>query len=1045
MVSKISSEQLLTSLLRQRVQKDENNGEKININYFDEFFFQKVSLKEIKKLFETLNAALPDEAHLKRLGEKMVLEYRVNVRITQDPLDVLTKDNDKTWLTLEKEKEIDWDLTNRYELYLGHKGRGEAVVDRTMESTKKIMGLLGDPSQDKDFFVRGMVVGEVQAGKTENFNGVINRALDTGYKIIIVVSGLMEDLRLQTQNRLEEDVIGFGDISLNSRTGSKQVGWKGVGNIESLTGNQQILSLTDTENDFKGLRHKGINLTLPNTPPIILVCKKNVSILKNILIWLDNMVDMGDKLSSPILILDDEADNASLNNEGHKGREYASKINGHIRAILAFFRKKSYLGYTATPFANVLQDRNEEAETKWTIDYKVRGEAKKIEFDQVDNLFPEDFISLIQTPTNYVGAKQIFETIVPPRNIRNEKLPLLNIVHDNISQFPQRLYLDEGVQNIQSQAEWDQKTSEGFGYKHWLTFRDYKNDTQAAKKHDNFPKELPKSLKDAVLCFILAIAVRDGRKNRMQHSANYQPHNTMLVHVSLFTNWQNVTARFIRKYLEEINRRIGNENPNSLDSIYKELEVIWEHHFSSTVENIREYLPEDYVDDYMVPVTFPEIKPFIPEAANNIDTLAINSVTKEKLEYPKAKPQKIIAIGGNRLSRGFTIEGLTVNYFVRKTNFSDTLLQMARWFGYRPGYLDCCKLFTTQDSEDKFDLTTLCFEELELAIKTMGETPGKTPRNFQLVVKNSPNVLKITRPSIMRNTRLAPGSFQDKLKMTTKFNIKKQKMEKVFESFKNNISPIFKDASECEGFLKCVVKGSEIVSLLNLDNNFDPDDLAHFIAYIERSQKDGKLVNWTVAIKKTGNASTEKAKGILYKNEAKLPIDIKLAKRKGPNMHGANNLELRKSFMKDFIFKATGKSANIMSSGSDMGVALSKETKADAEREFRNKKGDKITIPEHIYREKIEETDGVLIIYFFDSYYSFNQEKGIEDPDFDKFVKDHDYDLDIPIIGYALGFPPIENERMGEYVAGDFDLDDDENEEEYDEENSSIPSDERDI
>ena len=218
----------------------------------------------------------------------------------------------------------------------------------------------------------------------------------------------------------------------------------------------------------------------------------------------------------------------------------------------------------------------------------------------------------------------------------------------------------------------------------------------------------------------------------------------------------------------------------------------------------------------MVPVTFPEIKPFIPEAANNIDTLAINSVTKEKLEYPKAKPQKIIAIGGNRLSRGFTIEGLTVNYFVRKTNFSDTLLQMARWFGYRPGYLDCCKLFTTQDSEDKFDLTTLCFEELELAIKTMGETPGKTPRNFQLVVKNSPNVLKITRPSIMRNTRLASGSFQDKLKMTTKFNIKKQKMEKVFESFKNNISPIFKDASECEGFLKCVVKGSETVSYTHL-------------------------------------------------------------------------------------------------------------------------------------------------------------------------------------------------------------------------------------
>ncbi|MBK9591016.1 MAG: hypothetical protein IPO32_05765 [Crocinitomicaceae bacterium] len=151
-----------------------------------------------------------------------------------------------------------------------------------------------------------------------------------------------------------------------------------------------------------------------------------------------------------------------------------------------------------------------------------------------------------------------------------------------------------------------------------------------------------------------------------------------------------------------------------------------------------------------------------------MEVKAINSVTKDKLLYPSNSPKKVIAIGGNRLSRGFTLEGLTINYFVRSTDYSDALLQMGRWFGYRPGYLDCCKLFITQDSVDKYDLVTCTIEELETEFRKM-EDKDKTPDNFVIRVKKHPGTLKITRPTILKDTLEVNWSYQDSLEQTTKF------------------------------------------------------------------------------------------------------------------------------------------------------------------------------------------------------------------------------------------------------------------------------------
>ncbi|MBK6902025.1 MAG: hypothetical protein IPH04_04205 [Saprospirales bacterium] len=200
----------------------------------------------------------------------------------------------------------------------------------------------------------------------------------------------------------------------------------------------QVISITSSKSDFKkSLLDADFSLNHTN----ILVCKNNVSVLRNLIVWLhDYLEENKDQHDIPLLILDDEADNASLNNEGKRGREYASKTNGHIRALLALFKRKTYLGYTATPFANILADRNDAPENNWIVKYKVRGQAEEKALQRVDNLFPDDFIVLLNPPTNYVGAKQIFETTKPIDNKVELKIPLVELVDDNIEHFPDKVY-----------------------------------------------------------------------------------------------------------------------------------------------------------------------------------------------------------------------------------------------------------------------------------------------------------------------------------------------------------------------------------------------------------------------------------------------------------------------------------------------------------------------------------------------------------------------------------------------------------------------------
>lgn len=985
-----------------------------------------------------------DDTTLENYYDIAAKEYLSNNPIDIDPSNSLIKQGFKTWLTSDRKNEIEWNYSNRYFTLLENSGRTEKVVKETINSSYEILEKMGDPKSDKPFYVKGLVVGSVQSGKTGNFNAVINRSIDAGYGLIIVLSGIMEDLRSQTQLRIENDVIGTGIIDLT--TGSK--GIKGVGKItrfgnQGITSVNQVFGITSYKSDFnKSLIDADFSIDHTN----VLVCKKNVSVLKNLIVWLDDYLEENkERHNIPLLILDDEADNASLNNEGSKGREYASKTNGHIRALLDLFTRKTYLGYTATPFANVLQDRNEVPENKWRVPYKLKRENEEKIRSQVDNIFPDDFIVLLNPPSNYIGAKQIFETYEPIKNKTGRKIPLIEIVSDTIAEFPSRIDRQTltGVQSFHNKDEFD----ENGGYLNYESYKDYIASTRATRTGDDFPKNLPKSLMDSVLCFILSIAIRESRKQKMIYSTSYMPHHTMLIHISRYSAWQNTTRDKLKEYISDIQSKIENDVQTAPDSIFGALEIIWYKYYSHIIESIETYLPKGYHDEFLIPITFESLKNYLPEAINNIEVKAINSITKDSLEYPKNSPKKIIAVGGNRLSRGFTLEGLTINYFIRSTNFSDTLLQMGRWFGYRPGYLDCCKLFTTQDSKDKFDSTTRTIEELEVEFRKM-EAKKKTPENFVLRVRKHPGTLKITRPSILKMTNEVKWSYQDELEQTTVFDIKKGNINTIWNVFQKNIVPKL-SALATDGFITYKTNREEIINILSSENNFDTDSRNGMIKFIELCRDKNLLADWTVALKTRGNGS--ELKGIRLND----PQGIKLSVRRGPT--NENDVDY---FVTNNKFKASGKSANIISGGKDFSILLSSTQITEAEEDFYKEqkesilkkepnlsqeqayeKAKKTNVPERVYREKMSEQQGLLVIYLFDIEEVFRQKDPAQNPKLRQMFLDNDYTPDVPLVGYAIGFPPIDPDPGSVYVKGDYNITDEEQEEKYEDDDEQTDTD----
>lgn len=544
------------------------------------------------------------------------------------------------WLNNEKAN-INFELWNRYKSYMQENDSSFPVNDLD-DFTDKILDKCVNPKEKKSFDRRGMVVGHVQSGKTSNYVGLINKATDAGYKVIIIIAGTISSLRRQTQERIDSGYIGRNSSAFIRENENRIIG---VGKFKT---NTDIYSLTSSyyksgdEGDFSQSVANRLNIPIGKNP-VVFVIKKNKSILENLIDWFSKnenirTVDGTPKLFDvPALIIDDEADAASVN--ASRDINDIKTINRLIRTLLNVFNQNTFVGYTATPYANLFisQDYNEELTTT------VKNKQYKIGED----LFPRDFIINIKAPTNYIGAAKIFGYENANPELTKEPLDIFRGIDDYDPPF----------------------------------FR-----TINRENKDILPEYLPPSLERAIKSFILTCAIRRVRGHENKH-------NSMLVHVALLVRWIDRVAYLVNEKTKEYKNAIQSDDATLLN----ELKELYETDFLPTTKNVLENL--DYTDIRIKEHTWEEVKKELKNAVLKIDVRSVHGTRSttnleyhniEEIDYNRHENGlSVIAVGGSRLSRGITLEGLSVSYYIRTTRMYDSLMQMGRWFGYRQVMLIC--------------------------------------------------------------------------------------------------------------------------------------------------------------------------------------------------------------------------------------------------------------------------------------------------------------------------------------------------------------------
>lgn len=608
------------------------------------------------------------------------------------------------WLNAARKK--DWRYWQRYQTFLEKKMAVE-VVGALDESTDNILGRLEDPTRQGIWDRRGLVVGHVQSGKTASYTGLVCKAADAGYKIIIVLAGLHNNLRAQTQIRLEEGFLGYETSA--SRDPGKPIG---VAEIDSDPSIHPHCATTRADNgDFRQAvaAHFAIS---PEERPWLFVVKKQKTVLTQLLKWIQNHVaDAVDKDTKrrlvtklPLLVIDDEADNASVDtgeqvvdDNGNPDEEHQPKtINSLIRKILHAFERKAYVGYTATPFANIFIHR--------------QGETK----EEGSDLYPKAFIINLAAPSNYVGPAKIFGVSTPEG--RTEGLPLMRPIDDHIYK----------------------ETPGG-----WMPVKHSKEHVPLF----NGQETVPPSLRKAIQAFALACAARELRGQGSEHSS-------MLVHVTRLVQVQEHVTTQVENSLRKLKQGVTRGTDPSLIT---ELQELWESDFAPTTQAVSALTTKP--DGLLPPLAWKDIADKLPDVLEDIVVRMINGSAKDALDYAQATSHglKVIAVGGDKLSRGLTLEGLCTSYFVRTTKMYDTLMQMGRWFGYRPGYVDLCRLYTTSDLVEWFGHIADAAEELRAEFDDMAER-GATPMDYGLKVQSHP-VMLVTSPLKMRTSKPLRISF----------------------------------------------------------------------------------------------------------------------------------------------------------------------------------------------------------------------------------------------------------------------------------------------
>jgi len=795
--------------------------------------------------------------------------------------------------------------------------RADYEIDSLDLSSDRVLAHLGDPNSTTSFNVRGLVVGYVQSGKTANFSALIAKAVDAGYKIVIVLSGLHNTLRQQTQHRLQRDLGHEDTPGVGPPEPSKVWVW--------MTGER-------LDGDFNpAAQNAGV---LQGNNQVILVVKKNKSRLDRLINWMRNRVPA----QVPVLIIDDEADQASVNTGGNRaGFEPdpdqtdltlddvdgeltpdeldPSAINLRIRQLLRLFQRRSYVAYTATPFANVLIDPD------------------AIDWEGGDDLFPKDFIISLPKPpgTMYIGLERLFGRSQLPGDVDDvEGLDVIEIVPDHEVQLliPPR------------------------------------------RSHE--PPTVPPSLQRALRDYLTASAA-------WLHRAERDVPCTMLVHTDMRKMLQDEIAEQIEAELAFM-RQSWRYDPDK--TLRNEIAQRWE----------QDFRPKSAAINLSWDVPFGEIEPYLEDLiSQGVAVRRLNSNHPDTANFEEEPTLKAVLVGGNKLSRGVTIEGLLVSYYVRLTPYYDTLLQMGRWFGYRGEYVDLSRLYSTQLLISWFHDLATAEEDLRRQIE-LYEKRKTTPLKFAPKIMSHP-VMLVTAENKMRDAREITQSYDGELVQTLRFPFGDPALinylQENLDYTRQMLSSLGPATELMNGRPGWVNVGVDFVQEF-LDNFWVMEQTAihppTVRSYIQAQVQQGELIRWSVLVCCAANPTDQLGRE-----------DLRITD------FDAVGLINRSRLSKDPT------SLGVITDPTDELYGLSKDDIADAEERAVN-----LDFPTRgkAYRSKRDPQEGLLLIYPISKNSVAGRNAKNRIPLFE------DSEERRTVIGYAVSFPFSRSPATVTYIQG---------------------------
>ena len=948
-----------------------NNGEVSPENFINHDFIINI----VRIYYEMIGDKLKDDFSFDNFKNELVKRFE-----KKQPTRAFAEENLETWLNSSIRNSPERRF-NAYKELLSDQGKGEIITQMDAD-TYKILDSCHNPNElSEEWDRRGLVYGHVQSGKTANYIGLINRAFDAGYQIVIVLTGMTEDLRSQTQRRIDEGVVG--------QRGGQELG---IGKNKFFQKLPKVMPATTLSDDLSRSNRDLIGSNFSVKEKSIWVIKKNKTVLENLILWLDrqrsNSAD-GKINYVPFLVIDDEADNASIQSmskkdyeswgEGQKladvdNEELTEKqkealekaqervikaINRNIRVALSLMSHKTFVAYTATPYSIINQSEKD-------LERTVIIDDKTFMIDENSDLFPEHFIIPITAGSKYMGIERIFTTK------KANKLPVVINVSTS--------YPNEDLDNNYF------PTKRGISYSFL---------------------EIPKSLEDAILHFLISIIIRKHR--------GHKDYNSMLVHTSHLTANADYLAVKIDKFINDLIKKLPGNNGgyfSRIKNIFNQIKQNSKNILFKKYFNNEYYFPEKITKNDVLNVLLSKMDQNHKYIYAPFEVVSYHSSNNKYLEHKnrdlsfnlkqkngKKRFKNYIVIGGNRLSRGLTLEGLTTSYFVRNTTRQDSLYQMARWFGYRIGFEDLVRIFMPIDQ-------ILWFEgvyKLEMDLRKDFEENNEEEEDVKLLPKDAvikmayytkddmyiPNGTRkkfpaICDPNKLRNTRKQAISKAGTTKTNRIIYDKKVQannlkvVKDLFEAVKNDSTTVLFNVTD--NSVPKEIKNNKNSNYINVNykhittllTKYEAhpkikDDITALVSFIKENKVE--LEKWSLVLVNRGVSEGSKLLGDFYDNgepEKNKPIGIvkrdESAKLE-PSEKDFNTIYFKSILdqQKDNIFDIIDKS-----NYDEFVDAKTKGIKqSDVVKKYRNKSKKPLMLIYPARSNKVEEIDVFPLLYCF--------------------------------------------------------------------------------